>query len=143
MKLFLQRFAQTPEYTVGRLYIDNKFYCHTMEDVVRDLNKEEKIIGKTAIPEGTYKVIVNRSPRFKRDLPRLLDVPYFEGILIHRGNTAKDSGGCILVGENKVKGKVINSTKYEIELTNILKNAQNSGEPIEIEIHNIDFMTKD
>lgn len=143
MKLFLQRFAQTPEYTVGRLYIDNKFYCHTMEDVVRDLTKEEKIIGKTAIPEGTYKVIVNRSPRFKRDLPRLLDVPYFEGILIHRGNTAKDSGGCILVGENKVRGKVVNSTKYEIELTNILKNAQNRGEPIEIEIHNIDFMTKD
>lgn len=139
MKLFLQRFAQTPEYTVGRLYIDGKFFSHTMEDTVR----EEKIAGITAIPEGTYKVIVNRSPKFKRDLPRLLDVPYFEGILIHRGNTAKDSAGCILVGENKVRGKVVNSTKYEIELTNILKNAQNSGEPIEIEIHNIDFMTKD
>lgn len=110
-----------------------------MEDTVR----EEKIAGITAIPEGTYKVIVNRSPRFKRDLPRLLDVPNFEGILIHRGNTAKDSAGCILVGENKVRGKVVNSTKYEIELTNILKNAQNRGEPIEIEIHNIDFMTRD
>ena len=138
MKLFLQRFAQTPEYTVGRLYIDGKFFSHTMEDTVR----EEKIAGITAIPEGTYKVIVNRSPRFKRDLPRLLDVPNFEGILIHRGNTAKDSAGCILVGENKVRGKVVNSTKYEIELTNILKNAQNRGEPIEIEIHNIDFMTR-
>lgn len=138
MKLFLQRFAQTPEYTVGRLYIDGKFFSHTMEDTVR----EEKIADITAIPEGTYKVIVNRSPKFKRDLPRLLDVPNFEGILIHRGNTAKDSAGCILVGENKVRGKVVNSTKYEIELTNILKNAQNRGEPIEIEIHNIDFMTR-
>lgn len=139
MKLILQRFAQTPEYTVGRLYINDQFYCHTMEDAVR----EEKIPNKTAIPEGTYRVIVNRSPRFKRDLPRLLDVPNFEGILIHRGNTHKDSSGCILVGENKVKGKVINSTKYELELTNILKNAQNSGESIEIEIRGINFHIRD
>ena len=123
MKLFLQRIAQTPEYTIGRLEIDGKFFCNTLEDTVRD----EKIAGKTAIPEGTYEVIVNRSARFKRDLPLLLDVPNFEGIRIHRGNTAKDTSGCILVGENKVKGKVINSTKYETLLTTILRSNLQQG----------------
>ena len=133
MNLFLQRIAQTPEYTIGRLYIDEKFFCHTLEDAVR----EETIAGKTAIPEGTYQVIVNRSPKFKRDLPLLLDVPNFEGIRIHRGNTAKDTSGCILVGENKVKGKVINSTKYETLLTAILKREMQSGSNISITVGNI------
>ena len=132
MNLFLQRIAQTPEYTIGRLYIDEKFFCHALEDAVR----EEKIAGKTAIPEGTYQVIVNRSPKFKRDLPLLLDVPNFEGIRIHRGNTAKDTSGCILVGENKVKGKVINSTKYETLLTAILKREMQSGSNITITVGN-------
>ena len=132
MNLFLQRIAQTLEYTIGRLYIDEKFFCHTLEDAVR----EEKIAGKTAIPEGTYNVVVNRSPRFKRDLPLLLDVPDFEGIRIHRGNTAKDTSGCILVGINSKKGMVLESTKYEIELTKILKKAQQNGDTITIEIKN-------
>ena len=132
MNLFLQRIAQTPEYTIGRLYIDEKFFCHTLEDAVR----EEKIAGKTAIPEGTYQVIVNRSSKFKRDLPLLLDVPDFEGIRIHRGNTAKDTSGCILVGINSKKGMVLESTKYEVELTNILKKAQQNGDTITIEIKN-------
>jgi hypothetical protein len=104
-----------------------------LEDTVR----EKKIAGKTAIPEGTYQVIVNRSPKFKRDLPLLLDVPNFEGIRIHRGNTVKDTSGCILVGENKVKGKVINSTKYETLLTAILKREMQSGSNISITVGNI------
>ena len=133
MNLFLQRIAQTPEYTIGRLEINGKFFCHTLEDAVR----KEKIAGKTAIPAGTYQVIVNRSPKFKRDLPLLLDVPNFEGIRIHRGNTAKDTSGCILVGENKVKGKVINSTKYETLLTAILKRELQSGSNIRITVGNI------
>ena len=91
---------------------------------------------KTAIPEGTYNVVVNRSPKSKRDLPLLLDVPYFEGIRIHRGNTAKDTSGCILVGINSKKGMVLESTKYEVELTNILKKAQQNGDTITIEIKN-------
>ena len=129
MNLFLQRIAQTPEYTIGRLYINDNFFCNTLEDAVR----EEKIAGKTAIPEGIYNVVVNHSPKFKRDLPLLLDVPNFEGIRIHRGNTVKDTSGCILVGENRVKGKVLDSTKYELELTRILKS---TNEDITIEIKN-------
>ena len=79
-------------------------------------------------------ITVNRSPRFGRDLPRLLNVPHFDGILIHRGNTGKDTSGCILVGENKVKGRVINSTPYELELTKRCKAAIARKEKITIEI---------
>ena len=142
MKLKLKRRFFAEEYTIGTLSIDGVQFCDTLEDKNRDHNKdgdlndpgEGKVYAKTAIPFGTYKVIVNRSPKFKRDLPRLLDVPHFEGILIHRGNTAKDSAGCILVGENKVKGQVINSTQYENELVKLLKSAIKKGEEVEIEI---------
>jgi len=142
MKLKLKRRFFAEEYTIGTLSIDEVRFCDTLEDKNRDHNKdgdlndpgEGKVYAKTAIPFGTYKVIVNRSPKFKRELPRLLDVPHFEGILIHRGNTAKDSAGCILVGENKVKGQVINSTQYENELVKRLKSAIKKGEEVEIEI---------
>lgn len=128
-------------YTIGKMYIDGDYFCDTLEDRVRDINKngkfdngEVKVAGETAIPYGRYQVVVTMSPRFKRELPRLLNVPNFEGILIHRGNTDKDSSGCILVGENKVKGKVINSTPYEQKLVSILKEIQNKGEEIWITI---------
>jgi hypothetical protein len=142
MKLKLKRRFFAEEYTIGTLSIDGVQFCDTLEDKNRDHNKdgdlndpgEGKVYAKTAIPFGTYKVIVNRSPKFKRELPRLLDVPHFEGILIHRGNTAKDSAGCILVGENKIKGQVINSTQYENELVKRLKSAIKKGEEVEIEI---------
>jgi len=142
MKLKLKRRFFAEEYTIGTLSIEGVRFCDTLEDKNRDHNKdgdlndpgEGKVYAKTAIPFGTYKVIVNRSPKFKRELPRLLDVPHFEGILIHRGNTAKDSAGCILVGENKVKGQVINSTQYENELVKRLKSAIKKGEEVEIEI---------
>lgn len=128
-------------YTIGSLSIDGKKFCDTLEDKVRDLNKngvfdgdEKKVYAETAIPYGTYDIVVDYSPKFKRELPRLQNVKHFEGILIHRGNTAEDSAGCILVGENKVKGKVINSTPYERELVRILKEAQGRKEPITIKI---------
>ncbi len=128
-------------YTIGSLSIDGKKFCDTLEDKVRDLNKngvfdgdEKKVYAETAIPYGTYNVVVDYSPKFKRELPRLQNVKHFEGILIHRGNTAEDSAGCILVGENKVKGKVVNSTPYEKELVRILKEAQDRKEPITIKI---------
>lgn len=141
MKVELKRIFLGDTYTIGKMYIDGKYFCDTLEDKVRDLNKngkfdngETKVYGETAIPYGTYKIQVSMSPKFKRELPLLLNVPHFEGIRIHRGNTAADSAGCILVGENKVKGKVINSTPYEQKLTQMMKEAQNKKEPITIEI---------
>ncbi len=133
MRLILKRLYLKTEYTIGKLYMDGKYFCDTLEDQVRDLTKERKIPGRTAIPAGVYEIVVNVSPRFKRKLPRLLDVPGFDGILIHRGNTAEDTAGCILVGENRERGKVINSTRYEVQLTGILERAQEKGE-ITIEI---------
>ena len=141
MKLRLRRIALKDEYTIGKLYIDGEYFCDVLEPPTRDLNKngifdngETKVKNNTAIPFGTYNVIINRSPRFKRDLPRLLSVPDFDGVLIHRGNTKNDTSGCILVGENKVKGKVVNSTPYEIELVKRCKAALSNNEQITIEV---------
>lgn len=139
--MLLKRRFLGDNYTIGTLFINGERFCDTLEDKNRDVNrngkfdgKEKKVQGETCIPFGTYKVTLNLSPRFKRPLPRLLDVPNFEGVLIHRGNTAKDTEGCILVGENKVKGKVINSTPYEVELVRRCADAIANKEEITIEI---------
>lgn len=107
MKVTVKRIFKGPEYTIGKMYINNEYFCDTLEDVVRA--EGVKIAGKTAIPAGTYKLRKTYSPRFNKILPLIQDVPGFEGVRIHAGNTAADTEGCILVGENKVKGKVINS----------------------------------
>lgn len=116
MKLKLKRIALKPTYTIGKLYIDDVYFCDTLEDTVRDKNKngkfdagEYKIYGQTAIPYGKYEIKWTYSPRFKRYMPLLMDVPSFSGVRIHSGNTAKDSLGCILVGENSKVGMVLNS----------------------------------
>ena len=96
------------ERTLGKLYINKEFFCSTIEDKYRDLSKEKKVYGETCIPFGTYKVIINMSPKYGRLMPRLLNVPHFDGILIHSGNTEQDSEGCILVGKRSGQ-KVINS----------------------------------
>jgi hypothetical protein len=119
-----------------------EYFCDTLEDKDRGLTQDMpldeirriKVTHETAIPTGVYRVIVNISPSKRRMLPRLLDVPGFSGILIHRGNTKNDSSGCILVGENKVKGKVINSTQYEKRLVEILTEVQDKGEEIFIRV---------
>lgn len=122
MKITLQRSFKGPNYTIGKLFVDGDCYCDTIEDVVRDLPHvcpntskghactcKEKVYARTAIPGGTYKVTMEYSPRFERSLPYLHDVPHFLGILIHSGNTDADSAGCIIVGRNTVKGKVLES----------------------------------
>ena len=134
MMLELNRIAKKTLYTIGRLFVDGKYFCDTLEDRCRDLDKEKKVMNETAIPEGTYEVIVNVSARFKRKLPLLLDVPHFSGIRIHRGNTDKDTSGCILGGENKQPGRVINSTLYELRLTEMVEKAMLTGEKITIRV---------
>lgn len=134
MKLKVERLWKKPGYTVGRLYVDGKFFCNTLEDTVRDLNRERKVPGKTAIPYGEYKVVFNWSPKFGRNLPRLLNVPAFEGILIHPGNTADDSSGCILVGKNTEVGRLTKSRYTSDKLNVLVEDAQRKGESITIEI---------
>ncbi len=97
MKLHLSRYRFADGCTIGKLGVDGVFECYTLEDKVRE--PFIKIAGETAIPAGTYKVIVNWSTRFNRMLPLLVDVPDFEGVRIHPGNTAADTHGCILVGQ--------------------------------------------
>jgi len=142
MKLLLERKYLTGTYTIGSLFVDGEYFSDTIEDKVRDLNKdgdlddpgETKVDSQTAIPYGTYKVLLTMSPKFTRLLPLVLDVPGFTGIRIHRGNTAEDSSGCILVGENKEKGKVINSTDHEMRLVEKIFDASVKGETIELQI---------
>lgn len=141
MKLRLERLWPKAEYTVGRLYIDGELFCNTLEDRVADVNRngeidgtERKVPGKTAIPYGTYKIFYGWSPRFGRNLPRLLNVTAFDGILIHPGNTAEDSAGCILVGRNTEVGRLTQSRLYSDELNKRIDIAQRRGEPITIEI---------
>lgn len=134
MKLELNRIAKKSLYTIGRLFVDGRYFCDTLEDRCRDLDREEKVMHETAIPAGTYEVIVNVSAKFKRKLPLLLNVPHFSGIRIHRGNTDKDTSGCILVGENKQPGRVINSTFYELRLTEMVEKAMLTGEKITIRV---------
>lgn len=144
MKLLLKRQYKKLEYTIGKLYIDGKYFCDTIEDTVRDLhgtNGKAKIYAKTAIPEGTYKVTMDVvSPKFRNvswakpyggKVPRLLNVPYFEGILIHVGNTEKNSAGCIIIGQNKIKGQVINSVET---FHNLMKELLKDKNNITIEI---------
>lgn len=130
MKLTLKRIALKPSYTIGHLYIDGKYFCDTIEDKVRDLSKEKKIKGQTAIPYGTYEVTWSYSPKHKKFTPRLQNVPQFIGVLIHSGNTAADSEGCIIVGRNKVVGKVINSRATANKLYPIIQNACKQGKVI-------------
>lgn len=111
MKIELKRIAAREQYTIGRLYLNGEYFCDTLEDTLRAPGV--KIPGQTAIPAGTYSVVLNCSPKFNRLLPRLLDVPGFDGILMHRGNTHRDTAGCILVGKNTAVGMVTDSYRTE------------------------------
>ena len=142
-----------PDYSIGRMEINRVYFCDTLEDTDRgllDIMPEEEIIqrkvyGKTAIPRGIYHVAMDAvSPKFKDKVwskpykgivPRVLGVKGFDGVLIHPGNTPADTLGCILVGQNKVKGQVINSVDTYHKLMKVLLNAHKAGDEIYLKIH--------
>ena len=142
MVINVKRIYKGAGYTVGRLFLDGTYFCDTLEDRDRglssDMSAEEitkmKVAGETAIPTGTYDVTLDVvSPRFavrkayrfcRGRLPRLIDVPGFSGILIHAGNTAKDSSGCILVGVNSSKGVLTNSVTMFRQLYQSIKKSR-------------------
>ena len=154
MKLLLERIAKKETYTIGKLYVDGKYFIDTIEDKDRHLTydmplqkiKEIKVAAETAIPTGTYKIDMNTiSPKYSLKpwyysnchggrLPRLVGVPGYDGVLIHVGNTAKDSAGCILVGKNDAVGMVTNSKSWFLKLYNIMYDVHKKGEKIEITI---------
>lgn len=149
MELLLERIARRDTYTIGHLSIDGKRFCDTCEDTDRGLrqdlplsvNQAKKRRGITAIPVGRYRVTLDvKSPKYSKKkqydfckgfVPRLINVPAFEGILIHIGNTAADSEGCILVGRNTKVGMVLESTKTFKALYEVLRKA---NDPIYITV---------
>lgn len=128
MEIILNRIKLTEDYTEGLLYINGVYFCDTLEDKTRDLNKdgdlndpgETKVYGETAIPYGEYVVQLTFSPKFNRIMPEVKAVAGFTGIRIHAGNTAKDTHGCILVGKKIEDGKIFNSKINYTRLMNEL-----------------------
>lgn len=144
MEILLQRTYNCKTYCIGHLYVDGKYICDTIEDVDRGLNqsmtleeiKKKKVYKETAIPAGRYKVTTDVvSPSFSLKpyyrnfcggrLPRVLNVPGYEGILIHRGSNQNSSAGCLIVGYNTIKGQVTDSQKAFEKLYNILRSSKN------------------
>ena len=143
MKLLLKRIAKRDTSTIGKLYIDDKYFADTLEDPDRGLtnsmSREQiakiKVYGETAIPTGTYNIDMNTvSAKFKNrswaspykgKIPRLQNVPGYEGVLIHPGTTSKDTLGCILVGKNTSKGMITQSQATFHQLMSILTKGTN------------------
>ena len=150
IKLTLKRIARKATYTIGRLFVNGVYYCDTLEDTDRGLRQDmpdyailaKKVYGQTAIPAGTYRVTMAVSPSFGTRyrfckgglMPLINDVPGFSGVLIHPGNTANDTRGCILVGKNLVVGKVVESQATMEPLYNQIYAACQRGEKVEIQI---------
>ena len=112
-------------YTMGKLYIDGRDFCDTLEPPVRTLNKPEDIIrGATAIPTGKYRLDLNLSAKFRTLLPEVKNVPNFKGIRIHAGNTVDDTRGCILVGVKYGDGQLMASRVTLAKLVDKMYNEQ-------------------
>ena len=137
MKLTLQRQQFGKKATIGILSVDDQYQCLTLEDVVRDFGTDGsgKVQNATAIPAGTYKVIIDFSQRFQKDMLHVLNVPFFTGIRIHSGNTDVDTDGCILVGQQEVGPDYIHGGSIELPLLQAkIKAAIDGGEEVSIDI---------
>jgi hypothetical protein len=137
MELTLNRIFLGSSATIGELLVNDKHLCDTLEDRVRP--EGEKVYGKTAIPEGTYEVKLTHSPRFKKILPEILNVPNFSGIRIHTGNSSKDTEGCILVGTwDGEKEDWVGSSKIAFDkLMTLLEEATNNKEKVTITVKSL------
>lgn len=147
MRVKVTREILRPESTIGKLYIDDGYYCRTLEDKVRGEN-EPKIYGKTAIPAGTYRITLrtagttheaykNRFPEFHKGSLWIRDIPGYEYVLIHCGNTPADTSGCVLVGlvyDTSVPDKIVNSELAYRRIYPIIADAIERGEDVTIEI---------
>lgn len=141
MRLTLKRIANKKTYCIGKLYINGKYFCDTLEDVDRGLDstmteediKKIKVKGETAIPTGIYKIILNYSPKFKKVMPLITNVKGYSGVRIHTGNSAKDTEGCLLVGKNTIVGRLTESRKMYDALFKRLQ--QKGSNDITIEIN--------
>lgn len=141
MRLTLKRIANKKDYCIGKLYINGKYFCDTLEDVDRGLDdsmteddiKDIKIKGETAIPVGIYTVLLTYSPKYKKVMPLVNNVKGYEGIRIHSGNTSKDTEGCLLVGKNTVVGRLTDSRNTYNALFKRLQ--QKGSNKITIEIY--------
>ncbi len=138
MKLTLNRSPSDAACTIGQLFVDGHAECFTLEDVVREVPGEPvarwKIFGETAIPRGTYSVIINFSPHFGRNLPLLVNVPGFDGVRIHPGNVAANTEGCILVGLDRLSDSIGRSRLAFDPLFAKIEAAVARGEPVSIEV---------
>lgn len=140
MILVLLREPSTPIATIGRLYLGGEPFCWVLEDPVREKPgvpvESWKIPGKTAIPAGRYRVVLTQSPRFKRELPLLVDVPGFSGVRIHAGNKAEDTEGCLLPGYDRGPDWVGRSRDAEGAIIFRLTAARARGDPVTIDVRN-------
>lgn len=143
MLVTIDRAWKRDGYTISRLYVNGELFgCNTLEDTDRGLRqdmaldeiKKIKVYGETAIPSGSYECVYTYSTRFKKMLPLLLNVPGFDGIRIHSGNSAKDTLGCILVGKNDKKGWISNSRFWTDKLIQTMKTAWDRKEKVTIKI---------
>jgi len=139
MEILIQREPSTLNSTAGTLIVDGVVECFTLEDVVREMPGKPvstwKLAGKTAIPTGAYQVIIDFSNRFQRPMPHVLNVPGFDGVRIHSGNTAADTEGCILLGKQRNGlDDVIESRVAFAEFFPKLQAAINRGEQVAITI---------
>lgn len=138
MKLLLQRDFKGLRYTLGQLFVDQVKFCETLEDAVREVPgvpvDEWKVPGKTAIPAGTYRVTLAPSPRFKKMMIRLLDVPGFDGILIHDANTEDDVDGCIGVGQVRMAYGIRLCAEVLGDLEKRVRRALGKGDDVFMEV---------
>lgn len=143
MQITINRIAKKATYTIGRLLIDGKYFCDTLEPADHGLKKKMSLVkikkikhdrGRTAIPTGNYRVLITKSPKFKEWLPLIFGVPGFEGIRIHAGNKPVNTRGCILVGRNRIKGQLVTSRAVLLSLIRAMTEALDREEIIMLNI---------